>query len=48
MLDLHAADTGPRAEIPIAHKYLDDHPESLSANFGTVVAAAPAQPFPCH
>lgn len=39
---------GPREELLVVRKYLDDHPESLSQNLGIVVAAALAQAYPCH
>jgi hypothetical protein len=32
----------------VVKKYIDDHPESLSADLGDVVGAALAHAFPCH
>ena len=37
----------PREELLVFRKYLDNHPEALCQNFGTVVAAAFAQSYPC-
>lgn len=41
-------EVGPREELLVFRKYLNDHPELLSQNLGIVVAAALAQAYPCH
>jgi len=41
-------ETGAREQFAVIRKYFNDHPEAMSANLGTVVAAALAQAYPCH
>ncbi len=41
-------ETGMREQFAVIRKYINDHPEAMSANLGTVVAAALAEAYPCH
>ena len=41
-------EAGMREQFAVIRKYINDHPEAMSANLGTVVAAALAEAYPCH